>query len=273
MKKIISLCSVVLVFALMITVFTACGDNTEDNTTTQNSENAVVDTKGFSVEISEATAVVKKDGKEYQTLKYPINAGMPFDLDYAKKNNAFIDMNFDGEPDFYIAISNADGVISYYCWLYNATTKQFDYSVILSELKNISVDADYHRILSNVMVGGEEHVFCYRWVDGKLTFDTDYSDDNGGIPEEVTQVVNDNAIGSDKKPAEESDKNNNKKPDKNNNKKPDKNNGKEETTKNNTDSENNTTTKVNKPANTTTTAPHTNNGIVIETGSINDGWY
>ena len=84
MKKIISLCWVVLVFALMITVFSACGDNTEDNTTTQSSENAVVDTKGFSVEISEATAVVKKDGKEYQTLKYPINAGMPFDLDYAK---------------------------------------------------------------------------------------------------------------------------------------------------------------------------------------------
>ncbi len=272
MKKIISLCSVVLVFALMITVFTACGDNTEDNTT-QNTEDVAVNTSGYSVEISDSTAVVKKDGKEFQTLKYPVNAGIPFDLEYAKKNNAFIDMNFDGVLDFYIATSNADGVISYYCWLYNGTTNQFDYSVILSELKNISVDAEYHRILSNVIVGGEEHVFCYRWVDGKLTFDTDYSDDNGGIPEDVTQVVNDNAIGSDKKPVTEADKDNNKTTEKNNNKKPDKDTDKEETTKKNSDSDNKTTTKANRPANTTTTAPHSNDGLVIETGDIDNGWY
>lgn len=274
MKKIISLCSVVLVFALMITVFTACGDNTEDNTTTtQNSENVVADTKGFTVEINETTALVKKDGKEFQTLKFPVNAGMQFDLEYAKKNNAFIDMNFDGEPDFYIAISNVNGVINYYCWIYNATPNQFDYSVILSELKNISVDADNHRILSTVVVDGTEHVFSYRWVDGQLRFDADFSDENGGIPEEVTQAVNDNAIGSDEKP----DKETNKKPDKETSKKPDKdtniNDDKEETTKKNSDSENKTTTKVNKPANTTTTAPNKNNGVVLETGDINAGWY
>ena len=266
MKKIISLCSVVLVFALMITVITACGDNTEDNTTTtQDSENVAANTKGFTVEINETTAIVKKDGKEFQTLKFPVNVGMQFDLEYAKKNNAFIDMNFDGEPDLYIAISNVNGVINYYCWIYNATPNQFDYSVILSELKNISVDADNHRILSTVMIDGAEHVFSYRWVDGQLRFDTDFSEENGGIPEDVTQVVNDNAIGSDKKPDNET----NKKPVKETNKKDDK----EETTKKNSGSENKTTTKVNKPANTTTTAPNVNNGLVIETGSIDDGWF
>ena len=304
MKKIISLCSLVLVFALVVTVFTACGDNTKDNTTTQASEETVV-TKGFSAEIGETSATVKKDGKEFQVLKYPINSGMSVDLKYASENNEFIDMNFDGVLDFYIAISNQNGVINYHCWLYNATSNQFDYSVILSALQNISVDAENHRILSNSIVGGVEHVFSYRWEEGQLKFDSDYSDENGGIPEEVTQVVSDNAIGIEKptdnvtdnkgdkeettkentenktttkvnKPGETTTKEN--KPDETTTKE---NKPGETTTKENKPGEtttkvnkpDETTTKVNKPANTTTTAPNVNDGLVIETGNINDGWF
>ena len=249
MKKIISLCLVVLSLAIVVTAFTACGDKTEDNTTTT-TEAASVEKSGFSVKIEETQAVVKKDGKDFQTLKFPINAGMKFDLAYATKNNAFIDMNFDGEPDFYVAISAENGVINYYCWLYNATTKQFDYSVILSALKNISIDADNHRVLSSVKVDGEDHIFSYKWVDGQLLLDTDYSDENGGIPEDVTNAANNNAIGTDKTTSA--------------------NGGNKETAKNESDTDK-TTNK--KPANTTTTAPNKNNGVVLETGNPNEGWY
>lgn len=270
MKKIISLCSVILIFSLVITVFTACGDNKDDTETSGNSKaTTVADTKGFSVEIGEESAIVKKDGKEFQTLKYPVNAGMKFDLDYAKKNNAFKDMNFDGVPDFYIAISNSDGVISYYCWLYNVTKEQFDYSITLSELKNISVDADNHRIFSDVVMSGQKHVISYKWVDGKLTFDSDFSDDNGGIPEEVTQAVADNAIGSEEKPSKETEKAD----DEEETTKKNSGSSNKTTTKKNSDSENKTTTKPKKPANTTTTAPAVNDSIVIETGDIDDGWF
>lgn len=265
MKKIISLCAVVLAFALMITVFTACGDNTEENTTSQSAEETIA-AEGYSVVVGEASATVYKDGKEFQVLNYPINSGATVDLEYASKNNAFMDMNFDGVPDFYIAISNNNGVISYHCWLYNVTAEKFDYSVILSALQNISVDAENHRILSKSVVGGVEHVISYKWVDGQLRFDTDYNTDDGGIPEEVTQVVNDNAIGDDAQTTKAPEKTENKKPDKNNN-------DKEETTKKPSNSDNKTTTKVNKPANTTTTAPNVNDGLVIETGSIDDGWF
>lgn len=291
MKKIISLCSLVLVFALVVTLFTACGDNTDDNTTTQSSEEAVV-TKGYSVEIGETSATVKKDGKEFQVLNYPMNSGVSIDLDYASKNNEFIDMNFDGVLDFYIALGNNNGVINYHCWLYNATSNKFDYSVILSALQNISVDAENHRILSNSMVGGVEHVFSYRWVEGQLKFDSDYSDDNGGIPEDVTQVVSDNAIGIEKPTNNVADnkgdvEDTNKKPDNDTTTKENKpaNTTTEENKPGETNKENDTTevtkvdettettTKVNKPANTTTTAPNVNDGLVIETGNIDDGWF
>lgn len=248
MKKIITLCAVVLALAFIVTAFTACKNKPQEETTTTTQSESVKE--GFYVVIDATKAVVKKDGKDYQTLKFPLNTGMKFDLDYATKNNAFIDMNFDGEPDFYIAISSDAGVINYYCWLYNATTKEFDYSVILSALKNISIDADNHRVLSSVKVDGVDHVFSYKWVDGQLLLDTDYSDDNGGIPEDVTNVANDNAIGTDKTTSANSNK---------------------ETTKNNSD--NKTTTSAKKPANTTTTAPNKPQGIVVETGNPNAGWY
>lgn len=259
MKKILMLCSVILVLSIIVTAFTACGDKTEDNTTTT-AESAVAADSGYTAEIGDSEAVVKKGDEVFQTLKYPINTGMTFDKAYAEKNNQFLDMNFDGESDFYIAISSVDGVISYYCWLYNATTKQFDYSVILSALKNISVDADEQRILSTVEVGGETRIISYRWVDGQLISDTDYSDSEGGIPEEITKVVQENAIGVEK----ETEKNEST--------------GKKETTTKKQNGSNNSnssdkTTKPNKPSNTTTTSPKSN-VIVVETGSLNsNNWY
>ena len=287
MKKIISLCSLVLVFALVVTLFTACGDNTEDNTTTQTTEEEII--KGYSAEIGEATATVKKDGKEFQVLKYPVNSGLSIDLEYASKNNEFVDMNFDGVLDFYIALSNNNGVINYYCWLYNGTSNKFDFSIILSSLQNISIDAENHRVLSNTIVGGVEHIFSYKWVEGQLKLDTDYSDDNGGIPEDVTQVISDNAIGVEKTTEKVTEKVTANKADKeettkkkNDNKKTTKadkpsntttkaNKPAETTTKVNKPTE--TTTKANKPANTTTTAPVINDGLVIVTGDIDDGWF
>lgn len=250
MKKIYSLCSILVVLALFIAVFTACGDKSEKETTTTAASTSAE--TGFTVEIGDSQAVVKKDGKEFQTLKYPLNTGKTFDKEYAAKNNAFLDMNFDGLPDFYVAIGVENDAVNYYCWLYNATTEQFDYSASLSGLKNISVDSENQVILSNLVIDGKEHVFTYKWVDGLLTLEKDYNEDDGGIPDDVTKVVTESAIGTDKTTS--SNKNT-------------------ETTKKNTSGGSNTTTKANKPANTTTTSPN-KHGIVIETGNANsNGWY
>ena len=253
MKKIISLCAVVLSLVVLVTMFTACGDKNNEPDVTTDESVGIVET-GFSAVVEKDKAIVKKDGKTYQELEFPKNSGVKFNKKYATKNNEFIDMNFDGKKDFYIAVSSVDGVISYYCWLYNDSTKKFEYSVILSELKNISVDAENQKILSSVEVDGEKHVLSYTWVDGQLVLDTDYSDENGGIPENVTQSVTNNAIGTDKptKPSKT-----------------------EATTKKNTSdaSSDKTTTPSKKPANTTPTKP-SGGGVVLETGSLNSGgWY
>ena len=165
-------------------------------------------------------------------------------------------MNFDGQPDFYVAVSSVDGVISYYCWLYNATTNQFEYSIILSALKNISVDAQNHRILTNVKDGDASAVVSYRWEDGDLVLDKKY---DSSLPEEITKVVEENAIGN-KKPTTSvyTDKS-------------------QETTKK-SDSKpvvtegTVTTTKENKPLNTTTTKAYTG-GVQLATGDMDEGWY
>lgn len=262
MKKIITLCSVLLTLALMVTMFTACGDKPEDETTTTTvgNQSASVDEVGFTVVIGDTEATVKKDGKEFQVLKYPSNPNVTFDKAYAEKHNEFLDMNFDGQPDFYIAISSIDGDITYYCWLYNATTNQFDYSIILSALKNISVDAANHRVLSTVKNGDSSVVVSYHWVDGDLVLEKKY--DSSSVPEEITKVVEDNAIGTDKpttKPSSDS-KETTKKANNSNNDKPANN----ESTS--------STTKVNKPANTTTTKPYSG-GVELGTGDMDEGWY
>lgn len=251
MKKIIAICSVLLALVVLVTTFTACGDNKGDTDTTTDE---IVKETGFSVVIEKNKAIIKKDGEKYQEIEYPKNSDVKFNKKYASKNNEFIDMNFDGKEDFYIAVNSVDGVISYYCWLFNDTTKEFDYSVILSELKNISVDAENQKILSSVEVDGEAHILSYTWVEGQLALDSDYSEDNGGIPDDVTQAATNNAIGVEK-PSSSSKT--------------------ESTTKKNNSSDNDKTTKPNsKPSNTTTTSSNNGGGVVLETGSLNDGgWY
>ncbi len=256
MKKIITLCSIILVLSFIVTAFTACGDKTEDETTTTTTQTVSTDVSGFTVEIGDTEAIVKKDGKEFQTLKYPLNPNYTFDKAYAEAHNEFLDMNFDGQPDFYIAVSSVDGVINYYCWLYNATTNVFDYSIILSALKNLSVDAENHRILSTVKNGDSSVVVSYHWVDGDLVLEKKY--DESTVPEEITKVVEENAIGIDKpsttvpSDTKETTKKSDKKPD-------------------NTGSTA-STTKANKPANTTTTKP-SGYGVVLGTGDMDEGWY
>lgn len=263
MRRIITICSLVLALAVIVTAFTACGDKTGDETTTttttvagevQNQIPAGYD--GFTVEIGDTEAIVKKDGEEFQILKYPSNPNIVFDKAYATEHSEFLDMNFDGLPDFYVAVSSVGGEISYYCWLYNGTTNKFDYSIILSALKNISVDAENHRILSTIKNGDSTSVVSYHWVDGDLVLEKKF---DNAADEEITKVVEDNAIGSNKPSTTVSS--DNKDTTKNPDKKPN----------NDSKDENKTTTKVNKPNYTTTTQPYTG-GVQLATGDIDDGW-
>lgn len=258
------LCSVLITLALIVTMFTACGDKTGDETTTATTvenQSATVDETGFTAVIGDTEAVVKKDGKEFQTLKYPNNPNVVFDKAYAENHYEFLDMNFDGQPDFYIAISSNNGDVSYYCWLYNATTNQFDYSIILSALKNISVDAQNHRVLSTSKSSGSTVVFSYHWVDGDLVLEKKY--DSSSVPEEITKVVEENAIGTDKATTTNSSSDSKEttgKTDKPDNNKPENN-------------ESSTTTKATKPAITTTTNPNGGSGVMLGTGDMDEGWY
>ena len=258
MKKIVALCSLIICVSLVLTVFVSCGKDT-DNTGSTDANDAVTVTNGefvFTAEIGPENTVIKNNGEEYQTLNYPSNAGYPFDLAYAKSHAEFTDMNFDGQPDFYIAVSVDGETIYYYCWLFNATSKKFDFSVSLSGLNNISVDADNQIIYSTNNVGGEVKIAAYVWANGQLSLKEVYDDKEETIPAEVTGAAQQNVIGTVTKPAtttaatEKTTK-------------ADKNDG--------TSSANNTTTKPKKPLNTTTTSPR--NGIEVQTGDINDGWY
>ncbi len=292
MKKIITLCSVIVVLAIVITAFTACGDKTEDNTTTTTTE-AVVELGGTVVEIGEENAVITEDGFVVQTLNYPKDSDVTIDLEYAKEHNEFIDFNFDGVADFYIAVSTEDGIINYYCWIYNESTKLYEYSKDLSALKNISVDPEKHLVVSTIPQADGNKITCYRWVDGVLTMDVAYDSSKDEIPEEVTEIVENNSIGADKKPStnkpettkkpSSGNKETTKKPSSDNKettKKPASDNtgttkkpasDNKETTKKPT-SANTETTK--KPIIVTTTQASVQNGVVLNTDSnIDDGWF
>ena len=133
MKKIISICSLIIVAALVVTVFTACGSKPETDTTSttkvaadnsgQNNANVVIGT--LTLKVNENNAEVYNDGALLQVLTYPQGKGTPFSYEYAKEHYGLVDMNFDGETDVYIAVADDEGVIYYYCWLYNATAKEF----------------------------------------------------------------------------------------------------------------------------------------------------
>lgn len=272
MKKIITLCSLILCVALLLTAFTSCGDNKDDTPKNETESYVASVTNGefsFTAEVGEKETVIKNNGKVYQTLKYPVNPGYPFDYNYAKERSQFIDMNFDGQPDFYIAVSAEAETIYYFCWLFNATTKQFDYSVSLSGLTNISVDAEKQVIYSTFKYRDTTKIVSYRWVDGQLKNDEIYDTSSDTIPAEVTEAAKENAIGTVTKPALTTSKpkptEENKKPTKDNN-------TSTGTTANSGTTSSASTTAEDKPLNTTTTEPKTG-GIQIETGNIDAGWF
>ena len=256
MRKIFALCSVLVALAVVVTMFTACGDKTEDETTTTESK---VEVGSVTVEIGTDAAVIKEDGFVIQTLKYPKDSDVKFDIEYAKEHYEFIDFNFDGVDDFYIAVSRENGIINYYCWLYNETSKFYEYSKDLSALKNISVDAEKHLIVSKIADGSSEKISCYKWVDGVLTLDKTYDSSKDEIPEDVTNAVTNNSIGVNKNPET----------------------NKVETTKKNssesketTKKQNNTNDTTKKPLNTTTTQAQQQDGVVLNTNAnIDDGWF
>ena len=193
----------------------------------------------------------------------------------------------------YIAANKKGDVIQYHCWLYNATTKEFDYSTMLSTLTNISIDAENHNVLSRISSNGGDKIICYKWVDGSLRVDSQYTVGDDSIPEEVTQAALNNVIGqnqtaSNSKPVtqKETDK---AEPEKETTTKKDKDNGSNTTTKkpdknqdetkkptsanNDKETEAPSTTKENKPLYTTTTAPY-DGGVLIETDvDIDEGWF
>ena len=301
MKKIITLSLIILSVAILLTTFTSCNSNKKpQNVETEEYIAAVTNGEfSFTAEVGETSTIIKNNGQEFQTLQYPVNAGYPFDYAYAKERSQFIDMNFDGQPDFYIAVYAEAETIYYYCWLYNVTTQKFDYSVSLSGLTNISVDADTHTIYSTYTYAGTKKIMSYRWVDGKLEGDVVYDNVSDTIPVEVTKAAEENVIGSVARPAlttkVDDTTNKQQKPDNNvNSDKPESNDdnittgttastGEKETKVETEEDKEETkaetkadvevsTTKENKPLGTTTTAPYTY-GIQIETGNINDGWY
>ena len=192
MKKIGVFCSLIIAIAVIITCFAACGGNNDDVTTTEATTEEVIVTQVAVVEDVELTAIIEEDcvlikkGDEvFQKLPYPVKKGLVIDFEYAKNNFKFLDMNFDGLADFYLAIGETDGNVQFLCWLYNATSKQYDYSISLSSLKNISVDADEQLIYSS----DDGFYYEYGWVDGQLTVNSSY-DKTEEVPEKVTQASN-----------------------------------------------------------------------------------
>lgn len=269
MKKILALCSVIVCVSLMLTLFVSCGKDKDTEPTDESTAKVISVTNGefiFNAEIGEDNTVIKNGGEEYQVLNYPSNTGHVFDLAYAKEHAEFVDMNFDGQPDFYIAVSKNGETINYYCWLFNATTKKFEPSEMLTALTNISVDAYNHIIYSTQYLGDEVKVVEYVWVNGQLTYKEVYDNEKDTIPEEVTEAVQQNAIGTETKPEKSTTQPTDDTKTTTTAKKPDGN----KTTSSKTSAPSTTETK--NPPITTTTAPH-RDGIVIESGNVNDGWY
>lgn len=203
MKKIISICLLIVVVTLVVTVFTACGGKSESDTTTttkvaadnagQNNKDVVIGT--LTLKVNETNAEVYNDGALLQVLSYPKGKGTPFSYDYAKEHYGFADMNFDGETDVYIAVADDEGVIYYYCWLYNASAKEFQYSISLSALTNISVDSAEQLVFAiGFDANGNKVISKYTFVNGSLSFIESFNESED-IPEDIEQNVNNNTIG------------------------------------------------------------------------------
>lgn len=260
MKRIISVCSVILAFALFVTVFAACNKDKADDTSTTTVPQ-VADGGEYTLDVAEDKATVMKGSSVFQELSYPVGIGYAFDLEYAREHYEFVDMNFDGNADLYLAVSNVDGVISYYCWLFNATENRFDYSASLSALKNISVDSEEQLILSKVNYEGVDKVSTYNWVDGVLTYVETFGEEGATIPQKIEQSYSGNTIGetskTEKTTAQNTDKTSS-----------------QGTTKGQSSS--GSSSQTTKPQTTkpllTTTSP-ANNGIELLPTEPDDGWY
>lgn len=282
MKKIVAICSVILSLAIIFTVFTSCvkkENEVAEGNKTYTADNGDV----YSAQIGDSNVVIMVNDEVYQTLNYPNNPGFVFVKEYAQEHYEFIDMNFDGIPDFYVAACKNGDDVSYFCWLYNDTTKEFDYSVSLSALKNISVDAYNQKILSTISGGDNPRVASYQWVNGILTFENEYGKNDETVPEEIKEIVSENVIGVETTASQKATTT--KKSDKSEDTTK-KNSQKETTTKkpgnsssgNNTEKDDNTTTtKRDKPLATTTTQPAVTQKVEVATGDdaegFDDGWF
>lgn len=275
MKKIFTACCMIIAVALVCTAFTSCGkdkNKDEKESTTENTTSGIFATVGDSVffaRVKDDGVEILKDDDVYQTLKFQQNDSQPFDAEYAASHFEFVDMNFDGQPDFYVATANDGEYTYYYCWLYNATTKQFDYSVSLSALKNITVDAENQRILTTAKKDGQTLVVSYRWVNGELLYDTDYE------TEKVSDTIKSNILGTENS---KQDASSSKSDDKSTN---------SATVSNKTTERDSAKTTVGgsvqntpaqttqkRPMNTTTTSPAVGNNVVLNTDSdIDENWF
>ncbi|MGN0526677.1 MAG: XAC2610-related protein [Acutalibacteraceae bacterium] len=281
MKKTVAICSVILSVAIIFTVFTSCGKKEEEvsDGKTFTAENGDV----YSAQIGDSNAVIMINDEVYQTLNYPNNPGFVFVKDYAQEHYEFIDMNFDGIPDFYVAACKNGEDVNYFCWLFNDTTKEFDYSVSLSALKNISVDSYNQRILSTVSGGENPRIASYQWVNGVLTFEKEYGKNNETVPEEIKEIVSENVIGVEttaasktttSKKADKTEDTTKKDSQNQTTTKKNSNNSSDKTTEK---ADNTTTTKRNKPLATTTTQPAVTQRVEVATGDdaegFDDGWF
>ena len=266
-KKILAASVAVLLLASCIVLFAACGKKEGGETTEPVSESTgeVVE-KGFSAEINEKTLEVYKDGVPFQSINYLENKIDTVNLDFAKEHIEFIDLNFDGQDDICLSISEKKGVISHVCWLYDVKKSSFVFSEELSALKNISVDAQEKQIISET-VGEEKSVLtCYEWKEGKLTEVKKLDSDSESVPEPVKDAISKNSLGTKKsdgksttaapvKPSEKTTKPANTKPTQP--AKPTK------------------PAKPTQPASNVTEATQNQaeSGVQYATGDIDDGWY
>ncbi len=248
MKKIISISALILVFALIVTVFAACNDKPDDEITTTEPTN-VADNEPFTptITISRDSALIAYGDGKVQKLNFPDGYEKDYDFEYAKEHYDFIDLNFDKVLDISIAIAKNGDEISYYCWLYDSVTNTYIYSKELSALKNISVDADKKQILSSVSNDSKETVKVYTWVEGKLTELKTYGENDETVPPVVNDTIKNNTVGTDKKPSSNSTTKPSDKP--------------------------NNTTKPNKPNKPNNTTKPSNGGIEIATGDPDAGWF
>ena len=197
MKKILSICAVILFLAVVITAFAACGKKTENETTTIPPE---ITSSEPVVTVSENNAMVSYGNGRHQILGYPEGYLDKFDYEYAKEHYDVVDMNFDGVLDVCIAANKKGNDISYYCWVYDAITNSYVYSEELSAIKNISVDAENKQILSVVYDGKTEKVNAYKWGEKGLELSETCGEGDNEIPTKVAETIKNNSVGTNKKP-------------------------------------------------------------------------